>query len=169
MTYYVCFAFYMYFFPPVLTFNSQLSRRKGALKSTQRMIRGLTRMVIETGTLTGQHKTTLVIFSRLNLITTWTAIIAVMNLVFFQIPGITYYQTTYEVLGKMYSNTMMMNINSRMVSGFGTNETLSNELSPLGRLVFTTPRGGFTSPSSTVEPLPNNKSRDPPCQCQCQC
>ena len=33
----------------------------------------------------------------------------------FQIPGVTYYQTTSAVLGKIYSNTMMMNIvNGRM-------------------------------------------------------
>ena len=28
----------------------------------------------------------------------------------YQIPGVTYYQTTSAVLGKIYSNTMMMNI-----------------------------------------------------------
>ena len=145
MTHYVCFAFICVFFFPVFTFNSQLSRRKSAFRSTQRMIRRLTRMVIETGTLTGQHEITLVIFSRLNLITTWTAVIAVINLVMFQIPGVSYYQAASEVLGKMYSNTMMMNLNSRMVSWFGvTNDTVLNEPSTDLRFVLSTSNGGIS-------------------------
>ena len=102
-------------------------------------------MVIETGTLTGQHEITLVIFSRLNLITTWTAVIAVINLVMFQIPGVSYYQAASEVLGKMYSNTMMMNLNSRMVSWFGvTNDTVLNEPSTDLRFVLSTSNGGIS-------------------------
>ena len=109
------------------------------------MIRRLTRMVIETGTLTGQHEITLVIFSRLNLITTWTAVFAVINLVMFQIPGVSYYQAVSEVLGKMYSNTMMMNLNSRMVSWFGvTNDTVLNEPSTDLRFVLSTSNGGIS-------------------------
>ena len=124
-------------------------------------------MVIETGTLTGQHKITLVIFSRLTLITTWTswtAVIAVINLVMFQVPGITYYQTTYEVLGKMYSNTMMMNLNSRMTSCFNirndTSTVPANELSTdpqLGRLVFrvSTSHGGVSVMREEIDSVKN--------------
>ena len=40
----------------------------------------------------------------------------------------TYFETTSAVLGKMYSNTMMVLLNSRMVYGIA-NDTESNELS----------------------------------------
>ena len=47
----------------------------------------------------------------------------------FQIKGATYFQTPYEVMGKMYSNTMMMNLNSRMVSRYITDDAVvSNEV-----------------------------------------
>jgi hypothetical protein len=58
-----------------------------------------------------------------------TAVIAIITLILFQIPDITYYQTTAEVLGKLYSNTMMMNlVNSRMVYDI-TDDTVLNRLS----------------------------------------
>ena len=52
----------MYYSPPVLTFNSQLShlQQKSGLKPTQQLVSRLTRLIIETGTLTGQCKITLV-------------------------------------------------------------------------------------------------------------
>ena len=105
-------------------------------------------MIIETGTLTGKREITLVIFSLkveiLLIITTWTAVIAIINTIMFQIPDTTYYLTTSSLLGKMYSNTMMMNINSRIVSRyFIADNTVSNELSidtqlELGRSVSST-------------------------------
>lgn len=67
----------------------------------------------------------------------------------FQIASATYYQTTSEVLGKLYSNTMMMNLlNSRM--GYNrdiTNDsTMSNELTTDHRtpVVFSTSQGGIS-------------------------
>ena len=67
----------------------------------------------------------------------------------FQIPGVTYYQTTSEVLGKLYSNTMMMNlVNSRMAYNI-TNDTdttvPNNELSTYHRKpVFSASHGGIS-------------------------
>jgi hypothetical protein len=52
----------------------------------------------------------------------------------FQIPGITYYQTTSEVLGKMYSNTMMMNLNGRI--GYSN----TNDAVPESKGLSTDPR-----------------------------
>ena len=45
-----------------------------------------------------------------------TATIAIINLILFVLPGNhpTYYQTTTAILGKMYSNTMMVTLNSRI-------------------------------------------------------
>jgi hypothetical protein len=71
-----------------------------------------------------------------------TAVIAIINLVLFQIPGVTYYQTTSEVLGKLYSNTMMMNLNSRTVYDI-TNDTVSNRLSTDHREPVSTAHGGI--------------------------
>ena len=63
----------------------------------------------------------------------------------FQIPGVTYYQTTSEVLGKLYSNTMMMNlVNSRMVYNT-TEDAVLNELSTDHRRpIFPTTHGGIS-------------------------
>ena len=65
----------------------------------------------------------------------------------FQIKGTTYFQTPYEVLGKMYSNTMMMNLNSRMVSRYITDDgSASNEfqLTDPRRPVFANLQGGIS-------------------------
>ena len=61
----------------------------------------------------------------------------------FQIPGVTYSLTTYEVLGKMYSNTMMMNLNSRMVSY--SNNT-DDSVTAVSNEVSTDPRLGLAKP-----------------------
>jgi hypothetical protein len=68
----------------------------------------------------------------------------------YQIPGVTYYQTTSAVLGKMYSNTMMMNlVNSRMPTYASDDTTnfvnVSNELSSDHRIpIFSTSHGGIS-------------------------
>jgi len=102
-------------------------QKKSSLKSTQRMVQRLTRLIIETGTL--------------------TAVVAIINLIMFQIPGITYYQTTSAVLGKLYSNSMMMNlVNSRITSHniANMNDTVSNGLSTDQRPVFNISHGGIS-------------------------
>jgi len=71
-----------------------LSKSKTDWKPTQTIIQKLIRLVIETGTL--------------------TATIAIVNLALSVLPGSpTYFQTTSSMLGKMYSNTMMVVFNSR--------------------------------------------------------
>jgi len=79
-----------------ISMTYSLSKRKSAWKPTQRMVQRLTRLIIGTGTL--------------------TAAIAIINLILFVLPGDhpTYYQTTAAILGKMYSNTMMVTLNSRI-------------------------------------------------------
>ena len=64
----------------------------------------------------------------------------------FQISSATYYQTTSEVLGKLYSNTMMVNlVNSRMGYSF-TNDIVSTELSTVSdqRGTFSTSHDGIS-------------------------
>jgi len=79
-----------------LSMTYSLSRRKTAWKPTQRIVQRLTRLIIGTGTL--------------------TATVAIINLILFVLPGNhpSYYQTTTAILGKMYSNTMMVTLNSRI-------------------------------------------------------
>ena len=100
------------------------------MNHTQRLIQKLTRLIIETGILTGQE-IVLFIFSMSNSdhFSTCTATIAIINLVLFLIPSTAaYFETTSAVLGKMYSNTMMAVLNSRMIYGIA-NDTTWNELS----------------------------------------
>jgi hypothetical protein len=80
----------------VTSMTYSLSKRKSAWKPTQRMMQRLTRLIIGTGTL--------------------TAAIAIINLILFVLPGDhpTYYQTTTSIIGKIYSNTMMVTLNSRI-------------------------------------------------------
>jgi len=79
-----------------LSLTYSLSKRKTAWKPTQRMVQRLTRLIIGTGIL--------------------TAAIAIINLILFVLPGThpTYYQTTTAIIGKIYSNTMMVTLNSRI-------------------------------------------------------
>ena len=127
---------------------TQLSRRRTEWKPTQRKIQKATRLVIETGTLTGQNA--VAIFSRsksddgLQLV---TAAVAIVNLVMYLLPGHpTYFQTSSAVLGKIYSSTLMVVLNSRMViSGHDAPSTeLSSIASNRRRPAFTTSNGGIT-------------------------
>ncbi|KDR70736.1 hypothetical protein GALMADRAFT_254773 [Galerina marginata CBS 339.88] len=71
-----------------------LSKSKTDWKPTKNIIQRLIRLIIETGTL--------------------TAAMAIVNLALSVLPGgPTYFQTTSSMLGKMYSNTMMVVLNSR--------------------------------------------------------
>ncbi|KAF4613882.1 hypothetical protein D9613_007530 [Agrocybe pediades] len=83
-----------------MTYYLSKGSRASQWKATQRVLSKLIRLVIETGTI--------------------TAAIAIINLIVSVLPGKpTYYQTCSAVLGKLYSNTMMAVINSRIT--FGSN------------------------------------------------
>lgn len=103
-----------------------LSRRKIIWKPAQRKVQKLVRLIIETGTL--------------------TAAIAVVSFILFELPGHpTYYQTTCAALGKMYSITMMVLLNSRMM--VSRNELASTEHSSIvsnPRRTLTTSHVGIT-------------------------
>jgi hypothetical protein len=119
-------------------------RRDLGLKQTQRLIQKMTRLTIETGMLTGQE-IALVIFYTLDSdqpFQLYTAAVAIINLVLFLIPSkATYFQTTIGVLGKMYSNTLMVLLNSRMTYG-ARNDTISIELSTeASRMYFSSQAG----------------------------
>ncbi|KAF8811246.1 hypothetical protein BYT27DRAFT_7184634 [Phlegmacium glaucopus] len=85
-----------------------LSRWRTNWKPTQRIIQRLTRLIVGTGTL--------------------TAAVAITNLVLFVLPGhqLTY-QTSSAILGNLYSCTMMVVLNSRIV--FSQKESGSSDLS----------------------------------------
>jgi len=113
-----------------ISMTYSLSRRKTAWKPTQRIVQRLTRLIIGTGTL--------------------TAAIAIINLILFVLPGNhpTYYQTTTAILGKMYSNTMMVTLNSRINiskrdSG-STDYSTSSNSEMRGRLRFPSSHGDIT-------------------------
>ncbi|KAF9526409.1 hypothetical protein CPB83DRAFT_858050 [Crepidotus variabilis] len=75
-----------------------LSSRNTGWKSTQDTVNRLIRLVIETGTL--------------------TAVIAIVNLILSALPGTpTYFQVSSAILGKLYSNSMMVMLNSRIKVG----------------------------------------------------
>jgi hypothetical protein len=97
------------------------------------------RLVIETGILTGIF---LPLFSLLGVASLMivssicTATIAIVNLILCLLPGRpAYFQTTSTVLGKMYSNTMMVVLNSRMTYARTETSSSSNEFSE--SIVFT--------------------------------
>jgi len=108
-----------------MTYYLSYWQKKLVLQQTQRMVQRLSRLIIETGTL--------------------TAVIAIINLIMYQIPDVTYYQTTSAVLGKIYSNAMMMNlVNTRMA--YDLDGVVSNELPTDHRkpVVFSTSHGGIS-------------------------
>jgi len=85
-----------------------LSRRRIDYKPTQKMVHKLIRLIIETGTL--------------------TATIAIINLALYLLPGHpTYWQCTTEILGKLYSNVMMVVLNNRIVFKINNETITSNE------------------------------------------
>uniref|UniRef100_A0A8H7XPA8 DUF6534 domain-containing protein n=1 Tax=Psilocybe cubensis TaxID=181762 RepID=A0A8H7XPA8_PSICU len=96
-----------------------LSSSNNGIQDTRQIVQRLVRLTIETGSL--------------------TACIAILNIVLTMLPGEpTYYQTTANVLSKMYANTMLVVLNSRMrfgqgyqgsqAEGFRYNESNSTQL-----------------------------------------
>ncbi|KAF8150014.1 hypothetical protein B0H34DRAFT_802136 [Crassisporium funariophilum] len=107
-----------------------LSRSATHWKPTRDIVRRLIRLIIETGTL--------------------TATIAIINLILSLLPGRpAYYQVTSAILGKMYSNTMMVVFNSRMKVG----RTLESQ-DDFSSMVVTTglqaPHGGGLGETETA-------------------
>ena len=94
--------------------GKQLSQSKTTVKPTQRIIQRLIFLIIGSGALTGQI--TPFIFSDKNSDKFVTAAIAIMTFVLLILPGHpVYYVTTTGILGKLYSNTMMVILNNRIV------------------------------------------------------
>ena len=88
------------------------------------MVHRLIRLFIETGTITGEIPTlSLMIFSKLV-----TATVAIINFILFLLPGHpTYWQATIGILGKLYSNTMMIVLNNRIAFKSQDDSIMSNE------------------------------------------
>ena len=110
------------------------------------MVRKLIRLFIETGTLTGEIPIlSLMIFSKLV-----TATVAIVNFILFLLPGQhTYWQASIGILGKLYSNTMMVVLNNRIVFKSQDDSIVSNEhlVSNAGlsrRYAFGAPQGGIS-------------------------
>lgn len=87
-----------------------LSRRNTGMMQTQLLLKKIIRLTIETGSL--------------------TAVIALLNFVLALLPGHpTYYMATAGILGKLYSNSMMVVFNSRMKIGPDHNKGATNDSS----------------------------------------
>lgn len=87
------------------------------MKSTQVMLKRIIRLVIETGTVTGTHAYPPCDITNEKPIIL-TAAVAIVNLVLAVLPSHpSYFTTPSEVLAKVYSNSMMVVLNSRMRIG----------------------------------------------------
>ena len=119
MTYYVCSAFMLIllFFLRFDYLGKQLSQSKTTWKPTQRIVQRLIFLIIGSGTLTGQITPFILLFSLdKNSDEFIIATTAILTLVLFILPGHPpYYAITSGILGKMYSNTMMVILNNRIV------------------------------------------------------
>ncbi|KDR82274.1 hypothetical protein GALMADRAFT_240773 [Galerina marginata CBS 339.88] len=88
-----------------------LSSRKDQIKETTILVNRVIRLTIETGT--------------------FTALIAILNLALSLLPGHpTYYQAVVGSLGKVYSNSMMVSLNSRVDIVPNSNQPIPNEVLP---------------------------------------
>ena len=114
----------------------QLSQRKTIWKPTERIVQRLTRLIIATGALTGQISRYSIHFKARVLTMLSTAAVAITNLALFVWPGShpTYYQTAAAILGKLYSNSMMVVLNSRVM--FAQKESMSTEFSSISLAEF---------------------------------
>ncbi|PPR06019.1 hypothetical protein CVT26_007498 [Gymnopilus dilepis] len=94
------------------------SRGSGAMYSTRVGLRKVIRLVIETGTI--------------------TAAVAILNLILINITGTSYYLVPSEILAKIYSNSMMVVLNSRM--RIGVEKTSSEQNTTIQRVRTDIPR-----------------------------
>jgi hypothetical protein len=108
-----------------------LSQWRTDSKPTQQLVHRLIHLVIETGIL--------------------TATVAIINLSLFLIPGHpAYWETSIAILGKMYSNTMMVVLNNRIVfksqdDSITSNQSSAPSHSGISRgLAFNVPQGGIS-------------------------
>ncbi|KAF8963794.1 hypothetical protein BDZ97DRAFT_1758398 [Flammula alnicola] len=103
-----------------------LRRRDTGIKETQVLVSRIIRLTIETGTL--------------------TAAIAIVTLILTFLPGRpTFYQASVSVLGKVYSNSMMVAFNSRMrISSVNSTSTAHEVPIPLS---YTNPTSENGTPS----------------------
>ncbi|KAJ3509606.1 hypothetical protein NLJ89_g5130 [Agrocybe chaxingu] len=112
-----------------------LSHRDAGWGPTQKIVRKLTRLVIETGSL--------------------TATVALVNFALALLPGHpTYYQTAVGVLGKLYSNSMMAVFNSRIRLSHSP-DTYSNASSHISYRR----RTSLTELGSEIYPIDGTKSQ----------
>jgi hypothetical protein len=92
------------------------------MRSTQVILKRIIRLVIETGTVTGTHTYLLCDITNEKIIAL-AAAIAIIKIVLTVLPNHpSYFTTPSEVLAKVYSNSMMVVLNSRM--RIGTDENL---------------------------------------------
>jgi hypothetical protein len=83
-------------------------------------------LVIETGTVTGQELFTCQIEVLCVLISIYPAVFAILTLILVVLPGHpSYYQAPAAILAKVYSNSMMVVLNSRMDTS-GNEDKLGN-------------------------------------------
>jgi hypothetical protein len=82
------------------------------------MVKRLILLVIETGTVTGQELFTCEPKASCSLILIYSAVFAILTLILTVLPGHpSYYQVPSAILAKVYSNSMMVVLNSRMDIG----------------------------------------------------
>ncbi|KAF4613513.1 hypothetical protein D9613_008161 [Agrocybe pediades] len=104
-----------------------LSREKTKMKTTQRIVHRLIRLIIETGTVTGKssHSNDPSRFIRFCIS---AATLSIINLVLCLLPSRpAYYQLTLGLLAKSYSNSLMVVFNSRIKPDGRYNETDCDE------------------------------------------
>lgn len=106
------------------------------MKSTNVIVRRVSRLVIETGTVTGTYPLIRrFTWQNPTIQHTWTtAAIAIINLVLSVLPSKpAYYQIPSVILAKVYSNSMMAVLNSRMITSGRdhTGEIANSAIPPL--------------------------------------
>jgi hypothetical protein len=101
------------------------------MKSTQVLLKRIIRLVIETGTVTGTHSYLPYDITN-EMPITLAAAVAIINLVFAVLPTHpSYFTAPSEILAKVYSNSMMVVLNSRMRIGTDANPETTATVSRL--------------------------------------
>ena len=146
MTYYVRFGFciVLSFFLRFYSLDEQLSRYKSTRKPTQRITQRLIFLIIGSGTLTGKITSLFFFFFLSSKVKFVTATVAMISLILFLLPGHPlYFSSTIGILGKVYSTTMMVVLNNRIVI-----RTQDESITLDEPLVFSMSNPGITSSTS---------------------
>lgn len=102
------------------------------MAETHALITSIIRLTVETGSLTGLSSKNLLsclLVLTVTCITYISAIISVISLILTYLPGQpSYYRTTVSVLAKLYSNSMMVVLNSRMRVVSGNSVSMAHEI-----------------------------------------